>query len=116
MNERQNNSQIPDLSFFTISDVFFCGGGLESDDSFLLWQTTQGFNAEKKTPNEIISFQNNPPRHFKAGDYMRLVMRTHLIQTSPSSRPVRDASGEEEGGGGEEEVEEEERWGQEALF
>ena len=52
-NERQNNSQIPDLSFFTISDVFFCGGGLESDDSFLLWQTTQGFNAEKKTPNEF---------------------------------------------------------------
>lgn len=48
-------------------------------------------------------------------EYMQPLMRTHLIQTSPFSRPVRGASGEVEGGG-EEEVEEEERWGQEALF
>lgn len=32
----QNPLQIPDLSLFTGSGVFFCGGALESDDSFLL--------------------------------------------------------------------------------
>lgn len=47
---------------------------------------------------------------------MRPVMRTHRIQTSLFSRPVRDASVEQVGDAGEEEVEEEERWGQEALF
>lgn len=46
---------------------------------------------------------------------MQSVMRTHLIQTSPSSHPVRDASEEVEGEG-EEEVEGEERWDPEALF
>lgn len=46
---------------------------------------------------------------------MQSVMRTHLIQTFPFSRPVRDVSQEAEGEG-EEGVEEEERWGQEALF
>lgn len=46
---------------------------------------------------------------------MQSEMRTHLIQTFPSSRPVRDASQEEEGEGGEE-VEGEERLGLEALF
>lgn len=51
----------------------------------------------------------------QGSDYMQSVTRTHLIQTSPFSHPVRDAS-EKAGGEGEEEVEEEERWGQEALF
>lgn len=46
---------------------------------------------------------------------MQSVLTTHLIQTSPFSRPQRDVSEEAEGGG-EEEVEEEERWDQEALF
>lgn len=46
---------------------------------------------------------------------MQSVPTTHLIQTSPFSRPLRDVSEEAEGGG-EEEVEEEERWDQEALF
>lgn len=64
-----------------------------------------------KTPNEIsLFFQNNG-----GSDYMQSVLTTHLIQTSPFSRPQRDVSEEAEGGG-EEEVEEEERWDQEALF
>lgn len=46
-----------DLSFFKWSGVFFfCEGGLESNDSFLLWQTTQGCKAEMKTPNEITVY------------------------------------------------------------
>lgn len=49
MNEAQSNSQTPDLSFFTWSDVFFCKRGFESVDSFLLWQITQGFNEEKNS-------------------------------------------------------------------
>lgn len=66
----------------------------------------------EEAPNEITGyfFQNN-----QGGGYMQSVMRTHLIQTSPSSRPARGASGEAEGEG-EEEVEEEERWGPEPLF
>lgn len=46
---------------------------------------------------------------------MLTVTVTHLIQTSPFSRPVKDVL-QEVVGGGEEEVEEEEHWGQEALF
>lgn len=66
--------------------------------------------------SQVIFFQNNPRQTLQGGDYMRSVMRTHRIQTSPFSLPVRDASREEAVGEGEEEVEEEECWGQEALF
>lgn len=47
-------------------------------------------------------------------DSMRPVVISHLILTSPFSRPGRDSSAEEVGGGGEKEAEEEERLGQES--
>lgn len=53
----------------------------------------------------------------RVSDFMQLCPNKRtatLIQTSPFSRPPRDALEEAEGGG-EEEVVEEERWGQEVL-
>lgn len=60
-----------------------------------------------KTPSEF--------KVYRGSEYMLTVTVTHLIQTSPFSRPMNYVL-EEVVGGGEEEVEEEEHWGQEALF